>query len=57
MNIKKGDKVIVISGADKGKQGTVQRVYRENDNDKIDILFDKNGKKTLLLTYAKLEKI
>ena len=37
--------------------GTVQRVYRENDNDKIDILFDKNGKKTLLLTYAKLEKI
>ena len=27
MNIKKGDKVIVISGADKGKEGTVQRVY------------------------------
>lgn len=27
MNIKKGDKVIVISGADKGKQGTVQKVY------------------------------
>lgn len=37
--------------------GTVQRVYRENDNDKIDILFDGPGKKTLLLTYAKLEKI
>ena len=27
MNIKKGDKVIVISGADKGKEGIVQRVY------------------------------
>ncbi|MCQ2342522.1 MAG: UvrD-helicase domain-containing protein [Paludibacteraceae bacterium] len=37
--------------------GTVQRVYNENDNDKIDILFDGPGKKTLLLTYAKLEKI
>jgi DNA helicase-2/ATP-dependent DNA helicase PcrA len=37
--------------------GTVQRIYNENDNDKIDILFDKQGKKTLLLTYAKLEKI
>ena len=27
MNIKKGDKVIVISGSDKGKTGAVQRVY------------------------------
>ena len=27
MNIKKGDNVIVISGADKGKTGTVQRAY------------------------------
>ncbi len=27
MNIKKGDKVIVISGADKGKTGIVQRVF------------------------------
>ena len=27
MNIKKGDKVVVISGADKGKEGIVQRVY------------------------------
>jgi large subunit ribosomal protein L24 len=27
MRIKKGDKVIVIAGADKGKTGTVQRVY------------------------------
>ena len=27
MKIKKGDTVIVISGADKGKQGIVQRVY------------------------------
>jgi large subunit ribosomal protein L24 len=27
MNIKKGDKVIVLSGKDKGKTGTVQVVY------------------------------
>ncbi|MBQ7995880.1 MAG: 50S ribosomal protein L24 [Bacilli bacterium] len=27
MNIKKGDKVIVLSGDDKGKTGVVQRVY------------------------------
>ncbi len=27
MKIKKGDTVIVISGADKGKQGVVQRAY------------------------------
>ncbi len=38
-------------------RGVVQQVYRENDNDKIDILFDAVGKKTLLLTYAKLEKV
>ena len=37
--------------------GTVLDVYRENDNDKIDILFDQVGKKTLLVTYAKLERI
>ena len=37
--------------------GTVLSVYRENDNDKIDIQFDKVGKKTLLVTYAKLERI
>ena len=37
--------------------GTVQDVYRENDNDKIDILFDQVGKKTLLVTYAKLERV
>ena len=37
-------------------KGTVLAVYNENDNDKIDILFDGPGKKTLLLTYAKLEK-
>jgi large subunit ribosomal protein L24 len=29
MNIKKGDKVIVLSGDDKGKVGTVQKVYPE----------------------------
>ena len=37
--------------------GTVLAVYRENDNDKIDIQFDAVGKKTLLVTYAKLERI
>jgi len=29
MNIKKGDKVIVLSGDDKGKVGVVQKVYPE----------------------------
>ena len=38
-------------------KGTVLSVYRENGNDKIDILFDGPGKKTLLITYAKLERI
>lgn len=37
--------------------GTVLDIYNENDNDKIDIMFDAVGKKTLLLTYAKLTKI
>lgn len=37
--------------------GLVLDVYRENDNDKIDIQFDNAGKKTLLLTYAKLSRI
>ena len=37
--------------------GTVLKTYKENDNEKIDILFDDKGKKTLLLTYAKLERI
>lgn len=37
--------------------GTVVRVYTENGNDKIDINFDTAGKKTLLLTFAKLVKI
>ena len=38
-------------------QGTVQRVYRENDNEKIEIDFDAKGVKTLLLAYAKLNRI
>lgn len=51
-NFTKGDRVIHrVFG-----KGTVLAVYNENDNDKIDILFDGPGKKTLLLTYAKLEK-
>ncbi len=30
-NNKKGDKVILISGKDKGKSGTVVRVYRSSN--------------------------
>lgn len=37
--------------------GTVKRVYRENDNEKIEIDFDAKGLKTLLLAYAKLVRI
>ncbi|MBQ3999277.1 MAG: ATP-binding domain-containing protein, partial [Paludibacteraceae bacterium] len=39
--------------------GTVVRVYRDEvtENDKIEIHFDKQGTKTLLLTHAKLDKI
>ncbi|MCQ2799591.1 MAG: 50S ribosomal protein L24 [Bacilli bacterium] len=32
MNIKKGDKVIVLSGDDKGKTGVVQKVYPKLNN-------------------------
>ena len=40
-------------------QGEVIRVYRDEvtENDKIEILFDTQGVKTLLLTHAKLERI
>ncbi|MBO6306958.1 MAG: UvrD-helicase domain-containing protein [Paludibacteraceae bacterium] len=40
-------------------EGTVQRVYRDEvtENDKIEILFDKQGTKTLLLTHARLDRI
>lgn len=38
-------------------EGSVMRVYAENENEKIDVLFDRDGKKTLLLTYAKLTKV
>ena len=39
-------------------QGTVVRVYRDEvtENDKIEIDFDTQGTKTLLLTHAKLER-
>ena len=38
--------------------GVIQRIYRDEatGNDKIDILFDDKGSKTLLLAYAKLER-
>ena len=40
-------------------EGTVLRVYHDEltENDKIEISFDKQGTKTLLLTHAKLERI
>ena len=40
-------------------EGTVVRVYRDEvtENDKIEINFDRQGTKTLLLTHAKLERI
>ncbi len=40
-------------------QGTVVRVYRDEvtENDKIEIHFDTQGTKTLLLTHAKLERV
>lgn len=39
--------------------GTVLRVYHDEvtENDKIEIKFDTQGVKTLLLTHAKLERI
>jgi hypothetical protein len=38
--------------------GTVNRIYRDEvtENDKIEIKFDTQGTKTLLLTHAKLVK-
>ena len=30
MNLKKGDKVIIIAGADKGKQGTISKVLNKS---------------------------
>ena len=40
-------------------EGTVVRVYHDEvtENDKIEINFDKQGTKTLLLTHAKLERL
>ena len=38
-------------------EGTVIAAYNENDNDKIEIQFDKVGKKILLIRFAKLEKL
>ena len=39
-------------------EGTVTRIYRDEvtENDKIEINFDTQGTKTLLLTHAKLER-
>ena len=39
--------------------GTVNRVYRDEvtENDKIEIAFDTQGTKTLLLTHAKLDRV
>ncbi|MBO5553010.1 MAG: UvrD-helicase domain-containing protein [Paludibacteraceae bacterium] len=38
-------------------EGTVLQVYEENGTRRIDILFDKFGKKAMLIQFAKLEKI
>jgi len=32
MNIKKGDTVLIITGKDKGKEGTVSRALPQNSN-------------------------
>ena len=37
--------------------GTVKASFRENGNDKIVIRFDRAGEKTLLLKFARLERI
>ena len=39
--------------------GTVIRIYRDEvtENDKIEISFDTQGTKTLLLTHAKLDRV
>lgn len=36
--------------------GTVKRLYRSDESDKVDVVFDTAGQKTLLLTFAKLQK-
>ena len=36
MKLRKGDKVIVIAGADKGKVGTIQKVFPKLDRVVID---------------------
>lgn len=38
-------------------EGTVVCCYEENGNVKVDVLFDKGGKKSLLTKFAKLEKL
>jgi len=61
----KAEQQTIVSNWNKGDRidhkvfgkGTVVRVYRENENDKIEIEFDEKGTKTLLLAYAKLQRI
>jgi large subunit ribosomal protein L24 len=36
MNLKKGDKVIIIAGADKGKQGTISKVLNKSERVVLD---------------------
>ena len=38
-------------------EGQVMRVYEENGTRRIDIQFDRFGKKAMLIQFAKLEKI
>ena len=46
MNFKTGDKVVVITGKDKGKEGNITKVLREtNKPTRIGHSIDKDGKK------------
>ncbi|MBU1145611.1 MAG: 50S ribosomal protein L24 [Firmicutes bacterium] len=39
MKLKKGDKVVIISGADKGKQGTISKIIKKSER----VLLDGEG--------------
>jgi len=39
MKLKKGDKVVIISGSDKGKQGTISKILKKSER----VLLDGDG--------------
>lgn len=61
----KGEKVAFVSPFPIGSRvrhatfgdGTVQEAFVENGNEKVKVVFDKAGLKTMLLAYAKLQAI